>query len=64
MIFYDVWQPEQKDYAKKYRIQLIPTQVFLDANGMEFFRHEGFYPEKEIDKLMQSKGIKPNNVNR
>ena len=62
VIFYDVWQPEQKDYAKKYRIQLIPTQVFLDANGMEFFRHEGFYPEKEIDKLMQSKGIKPNKV--
>jgi thioredoxin 1 len=41
---------------------LIPTQVFLDANGKEFFRHEGFYPEKEIDKLLQSKGIKPNNI--
>ena len=62
VIFYDVWKPEQKDYAKKYRIQLIPTQVFLDANGKEFFRHEGFYPEKEIDKLLLSKGIKPNNV--
>jgi thioredoxin 1 len=62
VIFYDVWKPEQKDYAKKYRIQLIPTQVFLDANGKEFFRHEGFYPEKEIDKLFQSKGIKLINI--
>lgn len=62
VIFYDVWKPEQKDYAKKYMIQLIPTQVFLDANGKEFSRHEGFYPEKEIDKLLLSKGIKPNNV--
>src|ERR1035437_5407277 len=62
VIFYDVWKPEQKDYVKKYRIQLIPTQVFLDANGKEFFRHEGFYPEKEIDKLLQSKGIKLINI--
>lgn len=36
----------------------IPTQVFLDENGKEFHRHEGFYPEAEIDKLLQSKGLK------
>ncbi len=59
VIFYDVWKPEQKDYAEKYKIQLIPTQVFLDENGKEFFRHEGFYPEKEIDKILKSKGISP-----
>jgi len=57
--FYDVWTPEQKPFAKKYGIKLIPTQVFLDEKGKEFFRHEGFYPEKEIDKLLQGKGIKP-----
>jgi thioredoxin 1 len=62
VIFYDVWKPEQKQYSQKYGIQLIPTQVFLDANGKEFFRHQGFYPEKEIDKLLQIKGIKPNNT--
>jgi len=59
VIFYDVWTPEQKPFAKKYGIKLIPTQVFLDEKGKEFFRHEGFYPEKEIDKLLLSKGIKP-----
>ncbi|MDP3148945.1 MAG: thioredoxin family protein [Ignavibacteria bacterium] len=57
--FYDVWTPEQKPFAKKYGIKLIPTQIFLDEKGKEFFRHEGFYPEKEIDKLLQGKGIKP-----
>jgi thioredoxin 1 len=57
--FYDVWTEEQKPYAEKYKIKLIPTQVFLDADGKEFFRHEGFYPEKEIDKLLQENGIKP-----
>lgn len=59
VIFYDVWTQEQRPYAEKYGIKLIPTQVFLDAKGKEFFRHEGFYPEKEIDKLLLSKGVKP-----
>jgi thioredoxin 1 len=59
IVFYDVWKKDQKKYAEKYKIKLIPTQVFLDENGKEFFRHEGFYPEEEIDKLLQSKGLTP-----
>jgi len=59
VVFYDVWTQEQKPYAEKYGIKLIPTQVFLDANGKEFHRHEGFYPEEEIDKILQGKGLKP-----
>lgn len=59
VIFYDVWTKEQKQYSQLYKIKLIPTQVFLDENGKEFHRHEGFYPEAEIDKLLQSKGLKP-----
>jgi thioredoxin 1 len=58
VIFYDVWKPEQQKYAEQYGIRLIPTQVFLDAAGKEFFRHEGFYPEAEIDKLLQKQGLK------
>jgi thioredoxin 1 len=56
VIFYDVWKDDTK--AKEYGVRLIPTQVFLDKNGKEFFRHEGFFPENEIDKLLQSKGLK------
>ncbi len=59
VIFYDVWKTEGKPYASKYGIRLIPTQVFLDKNGNEFHRHEGFYPEKEIDKILQEKGLTP-----
>ena len=59
VIFYDVWKSDQKKYAQQYGIKLIPTQVFLDENGKEFHRHEGFYPESEIDKLLQGKGLKP-----
>jgi thioredoxin 1 len=59
IIFHDVWKNDQKKYAEQYKIKLIPTQVFLDENGKEFFRHEGFFPEEEIDKLLKSKGLKP-----
>ncbi len=59
VIFYDVWKPEQKKYATQYKVQLIPTQVFLDESGKEIFRHQGFYPEKEIDKFLLGKGLKP-----
>jgi thioredoxin 1 len=58
VIFYDVWKEDQKEYGARYGIKLIPTQVFLDENGKEFFRHEGFFPEKEIDKIFTKKGLK------
>ncbi|MDZ7763699.1 MAG: thioredoxin family protein [Melioribacteraceae bacterium] len=57
VVFHDVWKPEERHFAQKYRIKLIPTQVFLDENGNEFHRHEGFYPEAEIDKVLQAKGL-------
>ena len=60
VVFYDVWKADQKKYAHKYGIRLIPTQVFLDEDGKEFHRHEGFYPEEEIDKLLKTKGLVPN----
>lgn len=62
VIFYDVWKENQKEYAQKFGIRLIPTQVFLDANGKELMRHEGFLPEKDIDAFLQSKGLKPISV--
>lgn len=57
VVFYDVWTREQQRYAEVYKIKLIPTQIFLDENGKEFHRHEGFYPEAEIDKVLQAKGL-------
>ena len=59
IIFYDVWQADQKKYAQDYKIRLIPTQVFLNKDGDELFRHEGFFSEKEIDALLQDYGLKP-----
>lgn len=44
--FIDVW--ENPDEAKKYNINMIPTQIFYDASGKELFRHEGFFSKEEI----------------
>lgn len=63
IVFYDVWKEDQAHMAKEYNIRLIPTQVFLDANGKELMRHEGYFPEKEIDAFLQSKGLKPKALN-
>ena len=57
VIFYDVWKEDEKKYSEQYGIKLIPTQVFLNEQGKEIFRHEGFFPEKEIDKLLKSHGL-------
>ena len=44
VIFYDVWTDEGHKYAEIYKIQLIPTQVFLYESKKEIFRHVGFFP--------------------
>jgi thioredoxin 1 len=59
VVFYDVWQEDQKKYAREYKIKLIPTQIFLDENGNEILRHEGFFPEQEIDAFLQKQGLSP-----
>jgi thioredoxin 1 len=58
VVFYDVWTPEGKPFAEQYGIEAIPTQVFLDENGKEFSRHEGFFPEEELVKVLKTKGVK------
>ncbi len=55
VVFYDVWKDPNS--GRKYGIQLIPTQVFIDKNGDEIFRHVGFYAKDEIIKMLKEKGI-------
>jgi thioredoxin 1 len=37
---------------------LIPCQLFLDANGGELFRHEGFFSKEEILAKLKELGAK------
>lgn len=55
VVFYDVWKDPRP--ARKYGIQLIPTQVFIDQNGKEFFRHVGFFPKEELLQVLKMKGV-------
>ncbi len=58
VVFHDVWTAPGRPYAEKYQIRAIPTQVFLDKNGEEYFRHIGFFPKEEIVKILQKQGVK------
>ena len=57
--FHDVWTDAGKPFGVKYGIEAIPTQVFLDETGKEYYRHVGFFPEEELVKVLQQKGVKP-----
>ncbi len=54
--FFDV--NKEDEASEKYKIQLIPTQVFMDKAGNEFYRHTGYLSEQTIDSILQSKGLK------
>jgi len=58
IVFHDVWTDEGAPYARQYRIRGIPTQVFLDADGREFHRHEGYFPTIEGAEILAQKGVK------
>jgi thioredoxin 1 len=45
------------ELAQAYSVQLIPTQIFFDANGSELFRHEGFYAKEDILKKWKTLGV-------
>ncbi|MEN6549883.1 MAG: organomercurial lyase [Armatimonadia bacterium] len=48
---------DRLDLANKYKIEFIPTQVFLDANSKELFRHVGFYGKDEILAKLTELGL-------
>ena len=57
VVFYDVWTHEGRPFADKYDVEAIPTQVFLDKDGKEFFRHVGFFEETELIEVLNTKDV-------
>lgn len=53
--FIDVWK--NADAGKSYEVKMIPTQIFLDAEGNELFRHEGFYGKDDILAKWRELGV-------
>ena len=57
VIFHDVWTQAGKPFAHEFGVHSIPTQVFLDENGKEYYRHVGYFPEKDLQKVLKQKGV-------
>ena len=57
VVFHNVKKKETREIAGKYKIRLIPTQVFLDQDGKEVYRHEGFLPLSKILEVLEKNGI-------
>jgi len=56
VLFIDV--REDQAAAKRFAIQMIPTQIFFDAKGREVSRHIGFMDRPDIVKGLQAAGLK------
>lgn len=56
ILFVDVW--EDKATARKFRVQMIPTQIFFNASGQEVKRHVGGMERDEIVKELKAAGLK------
>lgn len=53
--FIDVWKNPAE--ADKYKIRVMPTQIFYDSTGKELFRHEGFFAKEEIITKWKEFGV-------
>ena len=53
--FIDVWEHEQ--VAVDYGVEIIPVQIFFDANGHELYRHQGFISAQDITEKFAELGI-------
>lgn len=54
--FIDVWKNPKA--GEPYKIRVIPTQVFFDADGKEVWRHEGFLPRADFIAKFAELGVK------
>lgn len=48
VVFYNVRKKENKKMVDFFKINIIPVQVLLDRNGVEYFRHEGYLDYKDL----------------
>jgi thioredoxin 1 len=58
VVIHQVFIDQEEYLFRRYKISIVPTQVFVDATGKEVFRHEGLFPkDKLLEKLRELKFI-------
>jgi thioredoxin 1 len=55
VVFLNILKPESQTLMKYYGVAAIPTQVILNREGLELFRHLGFYSTDDLIKQFQKK---------
>lgn len=50
VVFLNILLPESQNLMKLYGIAAIPTQVLLNKEGKEFFRHTGYISTVELEQ--------------
>ncbi|MCK5542926.1 MAG: thioredoxin family protein [Desulfobacterales bacterium] len=55
IVFIDVWENRQQ--ASRFKIRVIPTQIFFNKDGEEVYRHVGFLDEKSIVDQLTKMGV-------
>jgi thioredoxin 1 len=45
---------------RQYRVDIVPTQVFVDPAGREVFRHEGVFPKDQLIRKLKELKFIPN----
>jgi thioredoxin 1 len=53
VVFLNVLLPQNQNLMKYFGIASIPTQVLLNKEGKEFFRHNGYLSTMEISEIIQ-----------
>jgi thioredoxin 1 len=49
---------DYRNLANKYKVRVIPTQIFFDKDGKQYWRHEGFLSKEDILKKLEETGLK------
>ncbi|MEO0075900.1 MAG: thioredoxin family protein, partial [candidate division WOR-3 bacterium] len=50
IILLDIY--ENRELSSKYKVRVIPTQIFFDKTGTEVWRHEGYLSKEDIIKKL------------
>jgi thioredoxin 1 len=56
VLFIDV--RENNAAAERFKVQMIPTQIFFDAKGNEVKRHTGYMEKADLVKGLKASGLK------
>jgi thiol-disulfide isomerase/thioredoxin len=54
VVFVNIMIPENQPLMKYYGIAAIPTQVLLNKESKEFFRHTGYFSSVELSKEIET----------